>query len=377
MKKLILVAGARPNFMKIAPILRELEKHDAFYPLVVHTGQHYDNNMSAAFFASLGIRDPDYYLGAGSASHAVQTAAIMVEFEKVCLKEMPDAVIVVGDVNSTIATGLVATKLQITLAHVEAGLRSRDRAMPEEINRMATDAISDLFFTTEEEGTKNLISEGHTPENIHFVGHVMIDNLLHQLKKVENSAPSAYSGRIKSLLPEKYVCLTMHRPSNVDNKDTLTRLFRAIQTLAKKAPVIFPAHPRTLQQIQVCDLERVFQRIPPNPGKKIENGLFITEPLNYDDFLHLWKDAALMLTDSGGLQEETTVLKIPCITMRETTERPVTVTMGSNVVVGTDAEQVIELGRKALNGQWKKSSVPPLWDGRASERIADVLKRVL
>ncbi len=378
MKKLILVAGARPNFMKIAPILREIERHGSLQAVLVHTGQHYDNNMSETFFRSLELKDPDYFLGAGSGSHAVQTAAVMVAFEKVCLNEKPDAVVVVGDVNSTIAAGLVAKKLQIPLAHVEAGLRSRDRAMPEEINRIATDAISDIFFTTEEEGNRNLLAEGHAREKIHFVGHVMIDNLLHQLKKIRNSPPPKRGALIRSVLPEKYICLTMHRPSNVDNKETFSRLLGAIRKLSLGVPVIFPCHPRTWNRIDEFGLGELIHSIPSGEGQnQVGHGLYATEPLPYDDFLYLWKDASLVLTDSGGLQEETTALDIPCITMRENTERPITVEIGSNIVVGTDADKIITLGRKALSGGWKKSSVPPLWDGRASERIVSVLNRSL
>ena len=376
MKKIILVAGARPNFMKIAPILRQVQKHDVFSPIIIHTGQHYDENMSSSFFSSLEMRDPDYYLRAGSASHAVQTATIMVEFEKVALKEKPDLVIVVGDVNSTIAAGLVATKLGIPLAHVEAGLRSRDRTMPEEINRIATDAISDIFFTTEEEATNNLVTEGHTRESIYFVGHVMVDNLLYQLRKLGDTPPSEYSAHVKSLLPEEYICLTMHRPSNVDDRETLTRLLQAINTLSNTAPVIFPCHPRTHKQIRLFGLDTMFQQVPDEPRIKIERGLFITHPLDYNDFLYLWKDATLMITDSGGLQEETTARKIPCITIRETTERPVTVEIGSNVVVGTDVGKIVTMGLKALAGQWKTSAIPSLWDGSASKRIVDVLTNI-
>lgn len=377
MRKLILVAGARPNFMKIAPILRKAAEYSDLDAIVVHTGQHYDDNMSSLFFSSLEMKDPDYYLGAGSGSHAVQTAAIIVEFEKVCVEEKPDAVIVVGDVNSTIAAGLVAKKLQICLAHVEAGLRSRDRTMPEEINRIATDSIADLFFTTEEHGTKNLISEGHPPESIHFVGHVMIDNLLYQLQKIGDKAPSDSSANIKSLLPDKYICLTMHRPTNVDSRETLARLLEGINTLAQENPVIFPCHPRTRKSIESFELGKLCRALPERTERKLESGLFMTDPLAYNDFLYLWKDAALMITDSGGLQEETTVLKIPCLTIRENTERPVTVELGSNIVVGTDVDKMLTLGRKALGGEWKKCTIPPLWDGQASQRIVDVLRGVL
>lgn len=374
MTKILLIAGARPNFMKIAPILRAMEHEKGLEPLLVHTGQHYDHNMSHSFFESLGIRNPDYNLEVGSGSHAVQTATIMTRFEEVCVKEKPDLVLVVGDVNSTIATGLVAKKLHIDLAHVEAGLRSRDRAMPEEINRIATDAISDLFFTTEPEGTRNLLAEGHEERSVHFVGHVMIDNLYYQLSKLEKEGPSVAAGGIKSALPEKYICMTMHRPSNVDNKETLTRLLEAISKLASQAPVIFPCHPRTRRNVDTFGLNRFFAELP-ETGTAISQGIYLTEPLGYNDFLYLWKGATVVLTDSGGLQEETTALKVPCITMRENTERPVTADIGSNVIVGTDGEKILELGRKALGGSWKDGAVPELWDGKASERVVAAICR--
>jgi UDP-N-acetylglucosamine 2-epimerase (non-hydrolysing) len=373
MRKILLVAGARPNFMKISPILREMKKPPhQIQGLLVHTGQHYDHSMSASFFKDLDIKEPDYNLEVGSGSHAVQTANIMIKFEEVCLREKPDLVLVVGDVNSTIATGLVAKKLHVGLAHVEAGLRSRDRSMPEEINRLATDAITDIFFTTEKEGTDNLIAEGHEPSSVHFVGHVMIDNLFFQLSKMGNRPPSDFAKSIKEMFPSKYICMTMHRPSNVDNKEILTRLLTAAKQLADKVPIIFPCHPRTRKNIENFGLASLFSTLP--AGKKPQqNGFFITEPLGYDDFLYLWKDACLMLTDSGGLQEETTALKIPCITMRENTERPITAEIGSNIVVGTDGSKIGSLGEDAIKGKWKKSKIPDLWDGKASERIVKVI----
>ncbi len=320
MKKVILVAGARPNFMKIAPILRAMEPLAGdLRSILVHTGQHYDAAMSQAFFTSLCIRKPEYNLEVGSGSHAVQTAGIMIKFEEVCLREKPDMVMVVGDVNSTIAAGLVAKKLNITLAHVEAGLRSRDLRMPEEINRMATDAIADLLFTTEEEGTRNLLSEGHAQSQVHFVGHVMIDNLLYQVRQLPTVSLSAQAADIKSRLPEKYACMTMHRPSNVDNKETLTRLLEAVAEVSRSAPVIFPCHPRTRKNLVEFSLDGLCTAAGAVLGK-LKSGIVLTDPLDYNDFLALWKNAALVLTDSGGLQEETTALGIPCITMRETTE---------------------------------------------------------
>jgi UDP-N-acetylglucosamine 2-epimerase (non-hydrolysing) len=376
MKKILLVAGARPNFMKIAPIIREMKRHnDVIKGLLVHTGQHYDQNMSHTFFSSLGIPEPDYNLEVGSGSHAVQTAAIMTRFEEVCLKEVPDIVLVVGDVNSTIATGLVAKKLHSTLCHVEAGLRSGDRDMPEEINRLATDAITDLFFTTEPEGTANLLKEGHPKACVHFVGHVMIDNLLYQLDKITGNREVSVDESIFDLrrrLPDRYFCLTMHRPSNVDCKETLTGLLRAIHTIAQDAPVIFPCHPRTKKNIEQFSLSHLLDT--DGIGRKvITSGIIITEPLGYNEFLYLWKDAAGVITDSGGLQEETTALKIPCITIRTTTERPVTAIVGSNEVVGTDGARIVECAKSILQGTWKESRIPDLWDGKASERIVRIL----
>jgi UDP-N-acetylglucosamine 2-epimerase (non-hydrolysing) len=377
-KNILLVAGARPNFMKIAPILREINANrNILRGILVHTGQHYDRNMSHTFFSSLGIPEPDYNLEVGSGSHAAQTASIMTRFEEVCLKEQPEVVLVVGDVNSTIAAGLVAKKLHITLCHVEAGLRSRDRRMPEEINRLATDAITDLFFTTEPEGTENLLREGHSPDSVHFVGHVMIDNLFYQLRRLETESEMLVEERIRKLkenLPENYFCMTMHRPSNVDKRDVLAGLLEAISTVAQKAPVLFPCHPRTRKNIDAFGLSHLL-RTELNEKEKLSSGIICTDPLGYNEFLYLWKDAAGMLTDSGGLQEETTALKIPCITMRTTTERPVTASIGSNIVVGTDGEKIIELAGDILNGKWKESRIPELWDGNASRRIVDSLKK--
>jgi UDP-N-acetylglucosamine 2-epimerase (non-hydrolysing) len=371
MKKIILVAGARPNFMKIAPILRAFQQYPQIQPVLVHTGQHYDDSMSGSFFRDLGIKAPDYNLNVGSGSHANQTAQIMMKFEDVCIREKPDLVLVVGDVNSTIAAGLVAKKLQIKLAHVEAGLRSGDRDMPEEINRLATDAISDLFFTTENQGTVNLLNEGIPKEKIHFVGHVMIDNLFRQLSILDQVEEQLDTFALKKKLSGSYICMTLHRPSNVDNKETLTRITGAVSELAEISPVIFPCHPRTKKQMEEFGLKGIFSQIHQN-DENLRTGIYICEPLGYNDFLYLWKDASLVLTDSGGLQEETTALKIPCITVRENTERPITVTEGSNEIAGTDAEKIIELGKKALNGKWKESKLPDLWDGKAGERIAAI-----
>jgi UDP-N-acetylglucosamine 2-epimerase (non-hydrolysing) len=372
MKKIMLVAGARPNFMKIAPLLRALKHSAAVRPVIVHTGQHYDTNMSTAFFSDLGLNQPEYNLEVGSGTHAEQTAAIMTRFEKACLTEKPDIVVVVGDVNSTIAAGLVAKKLGICLAHVEAGLRSRDLSMPEEINRMATDAITDLFFTTEPEGTRNLLAEGHPAGSIHYVGNVMVDNLLFQLAKCRRMALSGAAATIKKRLPAQYLCLTLHRPSNVDAPETFTGIVTALAGAAEKAPVVFPCHPRTRAKIDEFKLSGKFSAVWKS-DKPLTKGICITEPLGYNDFLYLWKDAAAVVTDSGGLQEETTALGVPCITIRNNTERPITISQGSNVLAGTDPGRILSLIEKVLAGKWKKSKVPKLWDGHASERIAKIL----
>lgn len=378
LKKIVLVAGARPNFMKIAPILRVMEKGytDSIRSILVHTGQHYDDNMSSGFFDSLGIRVPDYHLKVGSGSQADQTALIMSRFEDVCEQEHPDIVLVVGDVNSTIATGLVAKKMSIQLAHVEAGLRSRDRNMPEEINRLATDAITDIFFTTEKEANDNLLNEGHSRESIHFVGHVMIDNLYYQIDQLELQGPSIEILNLKRLLPKQYFCLTMHRPSNVDEPEVLTSLIKAIFDIAQNFPIVFPCHPRTRKQIKKLGLESLFDNpYGLNPGLK--SGILLLEPLNYNDFLYLWKDCLAVLTDSGGLQEETTALQIPCLTLRDNTERPITLDLGSNILVGNDPDRLKSEVDKIIQGIKRENRIPELWDGLASERIVRILKNTL
>ena len=376
MLKIILVAGARPNFMKIVPILRELKRNytQSIQPVLVHTGQHYDQNMSGFFFAQLGIAEPDYNLTVGSGSHAEQTAAIMVRFEEVCTREQPDMVLVVGDVNSTIAAGLVAKKMGICLVHVEAGLRSGDHSMPEEINRLATDAITDIFFTTEMHGTDNLLKEGKPPEAVNFVGHVMIDNLFSQLEKLSKTGPDAEMKDFKAKLPQLYACLTLHRPSNVDSKENLEPIVKALQDISLKIPVVFPCHPRTRAKLEVFDLVQDMQN-PEKLSGSIESGIILFPPLGYDDFLYLWKDAALVLTDSGGLQEETTALGIPCLTLRENTERPVTLETGSNMLIGRDMNLLRSTVECILAGEFKTSGVPELWDGNAGQRIAEVLSK--
>lgn len=358
--KVMLVAGARPNFMKIAPIMRALAAHGGFEHFLVHTGQHYDDVMSHGFFEELGIPQPDVNLEVGSASHAVQTARIMERFEPVCLREKPDAVIVVGDVNSTVAAGLVATKMGIALVHVEAGLRSGDRTMPEEINRLATDAITDLFFATEPEAVANLHDEGHARERIHFVGHVMIDNLLYQCQRLDAASSDTLSEKPAS----PYFCLTLHRPANVDDPERLASLLEAVEQVAGWGDVFFPCHPRTEARMRASGWWERMQSA---------SGIHLLPSLSYNDFLSLWRDAAAVLTDSGGLQEETTALGVPCLTLRDTTERPITITQGTNILIGADTGRLLREVRAVLDGRKKKGRVPELWDGLASERIVRIL----
>ncbi|MHC4984601.1 MAG: non-hydrolyzing UDP-N-acetylglucosamine 2-epimerase [Planctomycetota bacterium] len=358
--KIILVAGARPNFMKIAPLMAAFGAADAIEPILVHTGQHYDEAMSDLFFSQLGIPAPDVDLGVGSASHAVQTAEIMKTFEPVCGDCDPDVVLVVGDVNSTIACGLVAVKLGVKLVHVEAGLRSFDRAMPEEINRVLTDAISDVLLATEPAAVENLRNEGAADEKVHLVGNVMIDTLL------ANQAQADESTVLDDLelAPGEYAALTLHRPANVDDPSVLAGLLDAMEVVAADMPVVFPCHPRTRKNIENLGLaERV----------KAIGAFRVIDPLGYLDFLKLMSAAALVLTDSGGIQEETTILKVPCLTLRNTTERPITVEVGSNRVVGTDPQQIVAAYKDFRAGQRPPMQTPDLWDGQAAQRITDIL----
>jgi UDP-N-acetylglucosamine 2-epimerase (non-hydrolysing) len=362
MLKVLNIVGARPNFMKVAPIYAEMKRRSAdFEPLIVHTGQHYDAAMSDAFFTDLGLPKPDVYLGVGSASHAVQTAKIMLEFEPVVLREKPDWVLVVGDVNSTIACSLVCAKLGIKVAHVEAGLRSRDRTMPEEINRILTDSISDLLLTTSQDADENLRQEGVPAEKIRFVGNVMIDSLLRNLKIAKSSTVREDLG----LTGKDYAVLTLHRPSNVDEKEVFTGLLGALISISERLPIVFPAHPRTLARIEEFGLSE----------KVASSKIKLVEPLGYLDFMRLYSGARLVLTDSGGLQEETTALGIPCLTLRENTERPITIEMGTNVLVGTDPERIGQTAFDILDDTefGRNAQIPPLWDGKAAERICNTL----
>jgi UDP-N-acetylglucosamine 2-epimerase (non-hydrolysing) len=358
--KVFLIAGARPNFMKIAPIYRASLEHNDVECKIIHTGQHYDHEMSQTFFDELEIPTPAYHLEAGSGSHAVQTAKIMIAFEKVCEAEKPDLIMVVGDVNSTLACSIVAKKLWIKVAHVEAGLRSFDLAMPEEINRMVTDAISDYFFVTEESGTQNLLREGKSQDSIHNVGHVMIDNLLYQLEKLNTDDGKGFPSYALKHKYENYAFLTLHRPSNVDNKETFEGIATALNAIAEKRPIFFPVHPRTRNQLSRFEIQ-------------LSPSIHILPPLSFKESLFLWKDAEVVITDSGGLQEETTALKNPCVTIRENTERPITVEIGSNVLAGTKTENIIRAYSESIK-KAHSAKVPPLWDGKASERIWHVLE---
>jgi len=367
----LLVAGARPNFMKIAPLVhafsaRKEVARAAGIDLgisIVHTGQHYDANMSDVFFQELGIPTPDRHLDVGPGSHAEQTAKIMIAFEKVLLEDRPDLVVVVGDVTSTVACSLTAKKLGIRIAHVEAGLRSFDMTMPEEINRKLTDAISDLLFVTEESGMRNLLAEGVARERIFLVGNVMIDTLRRNMARVE-SLEFSLSEPVRAFCGtgRRYAVLTLHRPSNVDRKEILAPIWGAISEIARDVPVLFPVHPRTRGKIAEFGLDAA--------------GVTMIDPVGYLDMLYSVKGSALVLTDSGGLQEETTALGVPCVTIRENTERPSTVEVGTNYLAGTRPEAILSAARRILSGNGKKGNVPPLWDGRAAERIVDVLLRI-
>lgn len=362
--KVINVVGARPNFMKVAPVVEEMKRRAAeFAPLIVHTGQHYDAQMSDAFFHDLGLPEPDVHLGVGSGSHAMQTAAVMQSFEPVVLEEKPDWVLVVGDVNSTLACALVCSKLGIKVAHVEAGLRSRDRTMPEEINRLLTDQLADLLLTPSQDADENLRQEGIPDERIRFVGNVMIDSLMNQLKRAETSNVR----ESLRLAGADYAALTLHRPSNVDDRATFARILDALEEISRRLPIIFPVHPRTRARIAEFGFAERVERA---------TGLRLVDPLGYLDFLRLYSGARLVLTDSGGIQEETTALGIPCLTLRENTERPITVELGTNQIVGTDTSKITRAAFASLdappNGQ-QPTRIPPLWDGRTAARICDAL----
>jgi UDP-N-acetylglucosamine 2-epimerase (non-hydrolysing) len=358
--KVLNVVGARPNLMKIAPLIEEMENRPDLGQQLLHTGQHYDDRMSQVFFDQLKIPPPDIYLGVGSGSHAEQTAKVMIAFEKVLLEDRPDVVVVVGDVNSTLACAITAAKLWIPVAHVEAGLRSFDRRMPEEINRIVTDMLSDFLFTTSRDANENLWHEGIPAERIFFVGNVMIDSLRkHQEQARELHTPARFG-----MQPGGYALLTLHRPSNVDTPEVLSGILVAIEELQRGISILFPAHPRTVNRLYEFGLVERLETLP---------GLQVIEPLGYLEFLDVMMHSRLVLTDSGGIQEETTALGIPCLTLRENTERPVTILEGTNVLVGSEPARIVTETRRILASEGKMGGVPELWDGRASRRIVTIL----
>src|SRR5712664_4222693 len=405
--KILTVVGARPNFMKVAPIITAINEHnrrlladtadrpepqvETILHILVHTGQHYDELMSGSFFSDLSLPKPDIHLGVGSGSHAAQTAEIMKKFEEVLLGEKPDVVVIVGDVNSTIACALVTSKISLdsagsrpVIAHVEAGLRSFDRSMPEESNRILTDHVTDLLFVTEESGVQNLRNEGISPAKIHFVGNTMIDSLLNFKEKADASTilerlglrRAAKNGGAKSI--NRYALLTLHRPSNVDHREVFVKILAGLEELAADCPVVFPTHPRTQRRIK----EFGFEFGPGlSAGEHKGNarctgncraGIMLVDPLGYVDFLCLMKHAAVVVTDSGGIQEETTILGVPCVTVRENTERPVTVESGTNTIAGTNTDTVRDAVRRQIGRNWK-GGVPKNWDGQAAARIIEIL----
>ncbi len=360
-KKIISVVGARPNFMKVAPIHRAFLKYaDSVEHLIVHTGQHYDAKMSDVFFQDLEMPQPNFFLGIGSGSHAEQTARVIIEFEKVLLQTKPDLVIVVGDVNSTIACSLTAVKMGIKVAHIEGGLRSFDRTMPEEINRIATDSICDYCFLTETSAVENLMKEGFPKERMFLVGNTMIDS---QYNALERASESNILANL-NLSPKDYVLATIHRPSNVDEPEQLKSLIGILSDLSKQRKIVFPVHPRTKKNIENYGLL----------GEGVDSSrIILTEPVGYIDFLALMENSDFVLTDSGGIQEETTVLGVPCITIRPSTERPVTCELGTNVLVYPSEENIRKALEEMLTLPRKSGTIPPLWDGHTAERIADII----
>ncbi len=371
--EIVLVAGARPNFMKVAPIMEAIKQHNAaaptkkehIEPVLVHTGQHYDYEMSQIFFKDLELPQPDFHLGVGSGSHAEQTGKVMVEMEKVLLARRPGLVSVVGDVNSTLGAALTAAKMHIRVAHVEAGLRSYDRSMPEEINRRLTDLIADYLFTPSPDAGENLRREGISEGKIFFVGNVMVDSLLHNREKAQGSDILLRLGLSKG----KYAVLTLHRPSNVDSAGSLTGITKALEVIGREVPVVFPVHVRTRKNIDRLGLGQRFEEL------SSKRGLIVIDPLGYLDFLCLMMNAWFVMTDSGGIQEEATVLDVPCLTLRGNTERPITINQGTNILVGNDAEKIVAEVFKILGGQGKRGKCPELWDGMAADRIVSILAK--
>jgi len=359
--KIHLIAAARPNFMKIAPLYHELVQREGIEPVIVHTGQHYDLNMSDVFFKDFDLPEPHIHLNVGSGSHAEQTGNVMIAYERVLIKEKPDLVVVVGDVNSTVAATLAAVKLGIKTAHLEAGLRSFDRTMPEEINRLVTDSIADYLWTPSPDGDENLLKEGVDPSKITHVGNIMIDSLVMLRSKIESLTVSDQFGLCKG----SYGLVTLHRPSNVDDPKVLKNLCLFLSEVSSRLPLIFPVHPRTSAQIKENGYERILQKAA---------DIHLTEPLGYKDFMNLVMGSRLLITDSGGVQEETTYLGIPCLTLRPNTERPVTITQGTNRLCthGNISDRVDEI----LAGKFVKGNIPELWDGRTACRVADSIERV-
>lgn len=396
--KWILVAAARPNFIKISPLVRAIQAYNEasvannnsthIKPILVHTGQHYDDNMSDAFFRDLKIPAPDIHMGIGSGSHAEQTGHVMISFEKILLGEKPDLVVVVGDVNSTMACTLAAAKLHIRVAHIEAGLRSFDRNMPEEINRRVTDALADCLFTPSPDGDGNLLREGCSKDKIFLVGNIMVDSLLFHLEKAKQMDTLNRLGLKNNEANDTnyipYALLTLHRPANVDNLQTFSRILEGLRKIAVEIPIIFPIHPRTMKQIAMFGLSKHFNFfdqsvVPQAPyfeNEGIKGKIHCLEPLGYLDFLNLVANARFVLTDSGGIQEETTALNVPCITIRDNTERPITVTEGTNVLVGHDPDKMFVEAKKVLDGQERHGKCPALWDGKTAERIVEILVKL-
>ncbi|MGB3463764.1 MAG: UDP-N-acetylglucosamine 2-epimerase (non-hydrolyzing) [Cyclobacteriaceae bacterium] len=358
--RIINIVGTRPNFMKIAPIIKELQKHSEIEHFLLHTGQHYDLKLSQNFFTELEIPDPDINLNIGSDTQAKQVAKIMIAFEEVCDKYNPDYILVVGDVNSTMACSLVAAKRQIKVIHVEAGIRSRDRNMPEEINRLVTDSIADYLLPPSADAVENLQREGHENSKIKMVGNVMIDTLRYFQDKIQRSDILEKLG----LTTGQYVALTLHRPSNVDNEENLTNILKAIRYVSQSNKVVFPVHPRTKKMIGQFNLDSLLE----------SEDIILTEPFGYFYFGKIISNSRFVLTDSGGIQEETTVYGIPCITIRENTERPVTISEGTNELAGASYDKITQMADRIMEGDWKKGKVPELWDGKTAERIVDFIK---
>lgn len=361
--KVVNIVGARPNFVKIAPLMQAMAKSALVDPVLLHTGQHYDYNMSESFFKDLEIPEPDVYLNVGSASHGKQVAKIMKKFDEYCENHHPDLVVVVGDVNSTMACSLVAVKRHIKVAHIEAGIRSYDRGMPEEVNRIVTDSVADLLLPPSKDAVENLLKEGHTSEQIHLVGNIMIDTLLKNQQKILHSDILQQLNIIR----QEFALLTLHRPSNVDDPKSLINIIEALEEIQDRIKIVFPIHPRTKKKMEEFGLmNRIYQ---------FEN-IILTEPLGYFDFGKLVYDAKFVMTDSGGIQEETTVYQIPCITIRDNTERPVTILEGTNELAGSDKNMIVDFANKILNGNWKTGSIPELWDGKTADRIVNVFENL-